>query len=456
MSNITIARIAGCLAIATVVGMFCGRTAAQTEPSTAPAAVAMTQEDLPDVALRGNLLAVAVFDFKSGDKTAWTNAWLVISGGKPTTQPVADNAPLPLGLDNALGPVFTMGAEWLVYSVSTATNSQNVTLCIRLRPGVSEDAAVKWLHRTVRTVTHFDHDGPWLVVSVNSATGNTLNNAAAGPLSPQADEVRRELNCWGEDVPVKVVYVSSEPVKKQLMRGGTPPAVLMPLANLYFSAKYIYFGAKLGVHPQIEARWAAPDENGADQVIKEFQTMRTALKQPNNDLNLPPAFASILDQFQPTRDGNIARLSMGQKDLSNLFASVVSASMNGGNVPQSQVRQQPVSPDWKPIDPATDSAAAQMRLILAAIAEYDQDHQALPASLDDLLSAKLLPGAEMLRDPRSPGNKGFIYVKPAATKLADIPSRDKMAILFEDKAGQADDNGLKGYADGHVELGPEN
>ncbi len=453
MRNISIGRLAGCFTIAAVVAMFCGRSAAQTEPTASPA-VAMTRDGPPRCGTAGGLLAVAVFDLKTGDKTAWTNAWLVISGGKPTTRPVADNAPLPIGLEGALGPVFTMGAERLVYSVAVAGNGQNITLCIRLRPGVTADAAVKWLHRNIRTAPHFDHDGPWLVVSVSAGNGNVVSGAAARPLSPRADDVRQDLNCWGDDVPVKVVYVSSETVKKRLMQEGAPPPVLMPLANLYFSCKYIYFGAKLGAHPQIESRWVAPDENGADQVITELQTMRTALKQPDNDLNLPPALAAILDQFQPTRDGNVARLSMSQKDLSNLFAAVLVASMNGGNVPQSQVRQQPVSPDWKPIDPATDSAAAQMRLILAAIAEYDQDHQALPASLDDLVSAKLLPGAETLRDPRSGNKNGFIYVKPDANKLADIPSRDKTAILFEDRDGQPDAKGLTGYADGRVANAP--
>jgi hypothetical protein len=387
---------------------------------------------------------------------------LVISGGKPTTQPVADNAPLPLGLDNGLGPVFAMGAERIAYSVSAANNKQDVTLCIRLRPGVSEDGALKWLHRSLRTATNFDRDGAWLVVRLNAGNGNVIPNAAARPLSPQADEIRQDLNCWGDDVPVKVVYAAGESVKKQLMRGNKPPPMLMPLANLYFSAKYIYFGAKLGPHPQIEARWVAPDENGADQVISAFQTLRTALKQTNNGLGLPPAFAAILDQFQPTRDGNIARVSMGQKDLSNLFTAVLTASMNArntdnpGNNPQGQVQQQPVSPDWKPIDPATDSAEAQMRLILAAITEYDQDHQALPGSLDDLVSANLLPGPETLHDPRSSNGKSFVYVKPPATKLAEIPSRNTTAILFEDKDVQANGAALTGYADGHVAEAPKN
>jgi hypothetical protein len=451
MRNLSIFRVVSSFAVA--IGIFCGRSIAQTEPSTAPAVDAMTQEDLPDSALRGDILGLVVFDLKAGDKTAWTNAALVISGGRPTTQPVSDSAPMPMGLDGALGPLFTMGAERLVYSVSVGNNKQNVMICIRLRPGFSEDGALKWLHRNIRTATKFDHDGPWLVLRINARNGSLISNAVDRPLSPQADEIRQDLNCWGNDVPVNAVYATGESVRKQLMRGGAPPPVLLPLANLYFSAKYIYIGAKLGAHPQIEARWVAQDENGAEQVITTLQILRTALKQPNNALNLPPAFGTILDQFQPKQEGNIVRISLNEKDLSNVFSAVIAASMSARNAPsapQAQVQQEPVSTDWKPIDPATDSAMAQMRLILAAIAEYDQDHQALPASLDDLASANLLPGPETLRDPRSSSGKPFVYIKPAASRLADIPSRNTTGILFEDKEVQASEAGLIGYADGHV------
>jgi hypothetical protein len=147
---------------------------------------------------------------------------------------------------------------------------------------------------------------------------------------------------------------------------------------------------------------------------------------------------------------------MNQKDLSSLFAAIISASMNGGSAPVPQVSQQSVSSDWKPLDAATDSAAAQMRMILAAIREYDQDHQALPASLDDLISAKLLPGAEILRDPRSNSGKTFVYVKPSATRLDGVASRDKTAILLEDQDVLANGQGLVGYVDGHVGDAPKN
>jgi hypothetical protein len=315
---------------------------------------------------------------------------------------------------------------------------------------------VKWLHRNLTNIKKFDHDGNWLVVSIDPTNGFSVNDAASRPLSPQADDVREELNCWGDDVPVRSLLLTSEAVKKHTMRGGPPPESLRPLADLYFSARYIYFGGKLGAHPQVEMRWVAPDENGADQVIKGLKTLRTALKQPGNDLNVPPAFGTVLDLVQPTRDGNIVRVSMNQKDLSNLFAAIISASMNGGSSPSPQVPQQSISSDWKPLDAATDSAAAQMRMILAAIREYDQDHQALPASLDDLISAKLLPGAEILRDPRSSSGKAFVYVKPSAARLDAVASRDKIAILLEDQEVLASGQGLAGYADGHVGDAPKN
>jgi hypothetical protein len=461
MRNTLIARVAGCFTIVAIFGFICGSSVAQTEPSAPPAIVAMTADELPDAALPTDLLMITCFDFKTGDKTAWTNAWLTISGGKPTTQPVADNAPLPIGLDGSIGPMIAMGAERVCYTLSIENGNKIVTLCVQLRPGASDAAALKWLRNNARNATKFEHDGPWLVVRINGSNGNLVSNTGAHPLNPNADVLRQALNCWGDDVPVKTVLTSSDSIKKQLMRNGPPPAVLGPIANLYWSARYIYVGAKLGSNPQIEARWVAPDEAGADQVIKSFNTLRTSLKQPDNELHLPAAFAAILDQFQPTRDANIASVSMDRKQLSTLFASVVAASMNANSrntraSAPAQVGQQPVSPDWKPIDAATDSAMAQMRLILTAITEYDQDHQSLPNSLDDLVSANLLPGPEILRDPRSTSGKSFVYVKPAAAKLADVPDHNKTAILLEDKEVQANERGLVGYADGHVDDAPQN
>ncbi|HEX4053443.1 MAG TPA: hypothetical protein VHX86_04185 [Tepidisphaeraceae bacterium] len=412
-----------------------GRCIGQTQPTTAPS-------DVPDVALHGDLLGAGDVDLVKADKTAWTNAWLVISGGKPTTWPVGPNDPLPIGLQQTLGPIFNAGVVHLVYGVSLGNSGTTITLCLLLRKGASESVAVKDLRRLFGN-SRFEHDGPWLVTRLGAA-------GATPPLSPQADFVREALKTGG-DVPVRLVYVTSEPVKRRLLKGGPPPAALTKTFDLYLSAKYIYVGMTLGAHPQIEGRWVAPDENGTDEVIKAFDGLRQKLKQPNNGMGLPPFFGQIADQFQPTREGNITHVVLGQKELTNIFATIISASMNGGNAAQeAQVRQEPVSPDWKPLDPATDSAEAQMRLILAAIAEYDEAHQALPASLDDLLSDKLLPGPEIFHDPRSGKDKGFIYLKPAATKLAGIGHRDKTAILFEDKDGHADKKGLVGYADGHV------
>jgi hypothetical protein len=460
MRNTSIARIARCFTLVAILGFVCGSSVAQTEPSAPPAIVGMTQDEMPDAALPTDLLVITCFDFKTGDKTAWTNAWLTISGGKPTTQPVADSAPMPIGLDGSIGPMIAMGAERVCYTLSIENGNKTVTLCVRLRPGTSDNAALKWLRNNARNATRFEHMGNWLVVRINGSNGNLVSNAAASPLNPNADTLRQALNCWGDDVPVKTVLTSSANIKRQLMRNGPPPAVLQPIANLFWSAQYIYAGAKLGADPQIEARWVAPDEAGADQVIKTFDTLRTSLKQQDNELHLPPVFATILDQFHPTRDGNIASVSMDRKQLTTLFGAVIAASMNTNNrgtpAPSPQVGQQPVSADWKPIDAATDSAAAQMRLILTAISEYDQDHQSLPNSLDDLVSANLLPGAEILRDPRSNTGKSFVYVKPAATKLADIPARNKTAILLEDKEVQTNERGLVGYADGHVDDTPQN
>jgi len=139
--------------------------------------------------------------------------------------------------------------------------------------------------------------------------------------------------------------------------------------------------------------------------------------------------------------------------LANVFAAVLAASMSGGGGQGGQAAQTPVAADWAPTDPGVDAASAQMRLILSAIAEYDQQNHALPATLDDLTKARLLPGPEIFHNPRTGKDNGFVYAKPAAARLADIANPEKTAILFEEKNGNADETGLVGYANGKVAMG---
>jgi hypothetical protein len=435
-----------------IVAIFSGASFAQTEPSVATQAVApMTRDDLPDSALQGDLLAVAVFDLKTGDKTAWNNAWLVISGGKPTTRPLGPDDPLPIGLEQALGPIFKIGAERFIYAVSMRNGNTDLTIGFRLPEGASEDAANAWLRKNIPGSPGFEHDGAWLIKRITQQNGA---RPPALPVSPYADDVRQELNCWGDDVPVKVVYLTSDSLKKQMMRGGPPPDAIAPIINLYWSAKYVYIGGKLGAQPQVEMRWVAPDADGADAVIKELAATLGRLKEPNNGVGIPVPIVTAVAQFQPAREENVARLSLGQKELSGIFGAVIVASMSPQNGGQQNAMQTPVAADWAPTDPATDSASAQMRLILAAIVDYDREHQSLPASLADLVTDKLVPGAEVFHDPRTGKDDGFIYVKPdGVTKLSNIADGKKTGILFEEKDGQADPAGLVGYADGHVGMG---
>jgi hypothetical protein len=449
---INIGKLVG-LTLVIALAMIGGISVAQTQPAaTLPAAVSLpasplTADELPDSVLHGDLLAVVVLDLKTGDKTAWNNAMMVISGGRPTTRPLGPNDPLPLGLDQSLGPFFNMGAERICVGVAVTNGNQAGTIAIRLSDGASDNLAVKWLRQNANAA-RIDHDGQWIVAQLDSSPAVRIG----APLSPQADDIRQDLNCWGEDVPLKILYLTSDPVRKQLMRGGPPPDAVAPMVTLFWSAKCLFIGARLGVDPKVQVRWVAPDDDGADAVIKAFAEARVKLKQPNNGTGIPLAFVQVLDQIQPVRQANVAQVSLGKKDLANVFAAVLAASMNGGGGQGQQVAQTPVAADWAPIDPAIDAASAQMRLILSAIAEYDRQNHALPAKLDDLATARLVPGPEIFHNPRTGRDSGFIYVKPDAARLADIPNPQKTAILFEEKNSKADETGLVGYADGKVAM----
>ena len=185
-------------------------------------------------------------------------------------------------------------------------------------------------------------------------------------------------------------------------------------------------------------RWVAPDADGADAVIKEFAATLQRLKEPGNGTGIPIPIVTALAQFQPVREENVVRLSFGQKELSSIFTAVIAASMNNSqNGGQQNAVQTPVAADWAPTDPAIDSASAQMRLILAAIIEYDREHQSLPASLADLVSDKFVPGAEIFHDPRTGKDDGFFYVKPdGVTKLADLAAARRLGFCLRRKTGR--------------------
>jgi hypothetical protein len=429
----------------------------QTQPSVLPQSQpsAVSADDLPDAMLHGELFAVVALDFKTGDKQAWYNAWAVVSGGTPTTRPLGPNDSLPPGIEQGLGPLYKIGAERFGYCVSLQNRAMVGTMGIRLAPGSNANAAIVSLNKSIRADFHFDQEGNWLINRQRLGTNSSVP-ALSLPISPRADEIRRDLNTWGDDVPVKVVYVTSDALKRNMMSGGSPPDEIAPVADLFWKAQFIYVGVRLGMHPAIRADWVAPDADGADAVIKQFAIASQRLKQPNNGTGIPPFMLLAFDQFQPVRKDNVVSLMLNQKDLSSLFMKIVAGMMSQQNSnPRSQAPPQtPVAADWAPTDPATDSAAAQMRLIVSAIIEYDRAHQSLPVSLDDLLADKLLPGAEVFHDPRTGKDNGFVYMKPpGVSKLSDITTAAKPAILYESKDGAADPNGLIGYADGYVGIG---
>src|SRR5580658_7097742 len=94
----TIAVILAFFVCGALPAAFQGRCTAQTLPATQPApptsrgAAPLSEDELPDDVLHGDIYAVAVLDFAVADKTAWSNAVTVIMGGAPTTRPLASNA----------------------------------------------------------------------------------------------------------------------------------------------------------------------------------------------------------------------------------------------------------------------------------------------------------------------------------------------------------------------------
>jgi hypothetical protein len=429
---------------------FQGRCAAQTLPATQPApptsrqAAPMSQDELPDDVLHGDIYAVAVLDFAVADKTAWSNAATVIMGGAPTTRPLGPNAQLPMGLEQSLGPILRTGADRIVMGVLIKNN--NAQIGLHFPPDTDQIAGKNWLRNTGirgRVVS----EGQWLML-VSPAEQNA-------PLNPQADMARAALNCWTDDAGLKIVYFPSAAYSRSVSSGGAP-APIQRMIELFEKCQYLFVGGRLGAHPQLEVRWAAQDESGADAVIKQFQTSRDEIKGEGPSMGIPTIFSPVLALINPVQEGNIDRISLDQKQLSTMFTTVViaaAASRNQTNGAVDPVTQTPVAADWAATDPATDSATAQMRLILGAIAEYDREHQALPNSLDDLVMGRLVPGPEVFHDPRTGQDNGFVYVKPAGvSRLSDI-SNAAAPILYEIKDGQPDHGGLVGYANGVVGMG---
>jgi hypothetical protein len=421
-----------------------------TAPSLAPAATQpagpMTTDELPDSLMHGDLFCVVVLDLKTGDKTAWNDALMVISGGRPAAHPLGPNDPMPMGFDQALGPFFRCGAERICFAAVNNHGNQDAAVAVRLHDGADPGPMERWFRQNIQG-QRVTRDGNWCISEPNS-----MRNADSTPLNPQADDIRLALNCWGDDVPAKVVFLTSDTLKNDSTRGGPPPAALVDMFNAYWSIKFIYIGARLGAEPLLHMRWVAPDPAGADAVIKAWTEMPAKLRQMNNQGGIALMLGPVWELMKPVREDNAAVVTMDRKQLTNAFGTGLAAvAAAQQSQQQGGAQQSAVASDWQPTDPAIDATAAQMRLILSAIAEYDRTNHALPATLDDLTKSQLVPGAEIFHDPRTGQDNGFIYQPPTGvSKLADIPNPDKAPILFESKDGKPDQSGLIGYANGHV------
>ena len=165
-----------------IVSMLPGMLFAQTEPSaTTQAVAAMSADDLPDAVLHGDLMAVVVLDLKSGDKTAWFNAASVITGGRATTRPLGPGDSLPMGMEQAMGPIFKMGAERLVYVVSLRNGNADLSFGFRLAEGTSEEAANAWLRKNLPANPKFEHDG---AVADKAGQSTKRDPTARAPAQP--------------------------------------------------------------------------------------------------------------------------------------------------------------------------------------------------------------------------------------------------------------------------------
>jgi len=215
------------------------------------------------------------------------------------------------------------------------------------------------------------------------------------------------------------------------------------MARAMMKMDHSWASIHLGERPRMNSRLVMPDNAAAQELADSFTNVRQKITE--------------MTEQAAAGGGGPGGMEMA---MLNMFMSLYQFKVDGSEVIWDVTTEQLVglaqlaAPAFAAAQAQAKQTLAmnQMRQILLGIHQYAADHNtALP---DNLAQIKEYVGGDeaynqLMTHPTTGENPAFIYVKPTG----DLSSRDlaKTVILYEARNGKKAPNGLRGFADAHVE-----
>lgn len=316
---------------------------------------------------------------------------------------------------------------------------------IQVRPG-SDDAALQKMltaQSKAEELPKFAHVGGYLVEYGHDQELPTHGSPTRAKLFAEA------MAETGPGASATIAFVPNDQIRT--LAGVIPTAGLSPAAAdiipFLFKSRWALVVANLGRAPGVGMTIRAEDEPAAQYLTEKLKALSSGDADDRGG-----------DSGQAARN---PRVSGKPGDAVNIAAGAihpirkgakVSFSVQGPAFRQLAVALVPSAANAHQRASASD-AAEHLRALGAAFTRYVAAHNGmLPENIQQLRSFvdKDQSFDELLKNPRTGGNPGFIYVKPAP-RISAIKDPVHTPILFEAKNGVKDPAGAVGYATGQVE-----
>lgn len=409
---------------------------------------------LPPTAIEENTVLLMHVDLARIDPTSVRSTVRdVLSGVAPQSAAGADLA--MAGLQVAYEAITNAGLQSVNLVVTARKDDQppDWVAYIQVRSGSDEAALQKMLTAQTKPeeMPKFAHVGGYLVEYGHDQELPSRGSPARAKLFAEA------MAESGPGASATIAIVPNDQIRA--LAGAVPTAGLSQatadIIPFVLKSRWALIVANLGRAPCIGVTIRAEDEPGAEYLTEKLKTLSgegsgevydsqggdsakpQAAKHPHGSGKPADPANIVAGAIHPIRKGAKVSFSVQGQAFRQLAAALIPSATNA--------RQHATASD----------AAEHMRALCAAFTRYVQAHNGmLPENLQQLRQfvEKDQSFDELLKNPRTGSNPGFIYVRPAA-RISAVKDAVHTPILFEAKNGMKDAGGAVGYATGQVEEG---
>ncbi len=409
---------------------------------------------LPTTAIEENTVLLARFDLSRVDPTSVrATARDVLSAAAPQSAPSADLA--LAGLQIAHEALVNAGLQSVNVVVTARKDDQppDYAAYLQLRPGSDETAVRKMLteHSKPEEMPKFAHVGSYLVLYGHDQELPAAGSAARAKIFAEA------MAETGSQATLAIAFVPNDQVRA--LANVIPTAGISPqLADVIpfvLKSRWAVIVASLGKSPGIGATIRAEDEAAAAYLTEKLKALSGDAPSSTDDEPKDPKAKPVpkhpapgggpgdaaeiaAGAIHPVRHGTKISFSVQGAAMKRLAAALIPSAARAGQAA------------------AANDAADHLRALYTAFSLYVKAHNGvLPDNVQQLrpFLEKDQSLDELLKNPRTGSNPGFLYVKPAA-RMAAIRDPVHTPIFYESRNGARDATGAVGYAGGGVEAAP--